>query len=87
MGMTIKIFWKIFCCEIKIYQYKKLIGIRELSELLDIGCFNNPFTADTRTLKESITLLDELVGEDTFLIVVPLIFQLLLSLKTGQHYF
>ena len=34
MVMTITNYWKLFCYGVKIYHYKKLIGIRELLEQL-----------------------------------------------------
>ena len=47
MGMTIKIFRKIFCYGVNRYHYNKYIGIIEISEKLALDLFNNTFTTDT----------------------------------------
>ena len=49
---------------VKKYPYKKLVDIRELLEQLPLDLFNNPFTTDTRTLK-NIPLIDEIDDEET----------------------
>ena len=41
--MDINSFYKIFFYGIKRYHYEKLIGMRELLELLALDCFNNHF--------------------------------------------
>ena len=44
---------------VKIYHYKKLIGIRELSERLAQDCFHNPFSLETGAPAKNILPLDE----------------------------
>ena len=47
-----------FCYGVKRYHYRKLIGIRELLELLDLDLFNNTSSTDTGTQANNIHPLD-----------------------------
>ena len=58
MGMAINRFWKLFHCGFKRDHYAKLIGIRELWEVISIDCFNNTFSTDTGSLAKNTPLLD-----------------------------
>ena len=89
MAMNITNCWKLFRYGVKIDHYDKLIGIRELSELLDQDCFNNTFSSDRGKPAKKIPPppLMRSMMDIQFLLDVHLIFQLYLSLLSGQHYF
>ena len=59
MVVTITSFWKIFCYGVKRHHYEKLIGIKELSGLLDLDFFKKYFSTDTGTPSKNIPPLDE----------------------------
>ena len=73
-GMTIINYWKLFHYGVKRYHYDKLIGIRELLELLALDCSKNPFSTDTETLTNNISLLDEVDYVETFYTCIDLRF-------------
>ena len=58
METTINNSWKLFCYRVKIYNYEKKIGIKELLERLALDCFNNNFSTDTGTPKKNTPYLD-----------------------------
>ena len=57
---------KLFHYGVKIYNYEKSIGIRELYERLTLDCFNNPFSTDTRIPENNIPPLDKVGEGETF---------------------
>ena len=65
MVINMNNFWKIFCYGVKRDHHDKLIAIRELTERLDLDCFNITFPTDTETLEKNIPLLDEFDDGDT----------------------
>ena len=62
--MTITNCWKLFRCGVKRDHYDKLIGIRELSEQLAQGCFNNNVSPDRGTPAKNISPLYEVDDGD-----------------------
>ena len=82
MWINITIIWKLFRYGVKIDQYEKLIGIRELSERLALDWSKNYFSTDTGTRKRTYLPLMRYIKERQFLLDLWFIFKGLISPST-----